>query len=141
MTHTPSDVALTVLDGLVPLHIADLAASPSRLRAARHGLGDHIDTITAAAQHLAEDNYRLTQRARVVRMSTTARRERRQVLHSTARALAILALTAPAGVDFAGRHWCASPGCRAIDRDGHTAGGPAEPPGSVTTVDVAGGLL
>lgn len=119
MTHTPSDVALTVLDGLVPLHIVDLAASPSRLRAALHGLDGHIDTITAAAQHLAENNYRLTQRGRVVRMRATARRERRQALHSMARALAVLALTAEDGVDFHGRHWCSAPTCRAANRDEH----------------------
>lgn len=137
MTHTPSDVALVVLDGLVPLHIVDLAASPARLRAACHRLDEHIDTITAAAQHLVEHNYRLTQRGRIVRMKAASHRERRQVLHATARALAVLALTAVDGVDFHGRHWCTTPGCRATDRDSHVSSQTSRPPiGPRTVVDL-----
>lgn len=140
MTHTPSDLALTVLDGLVPLHIADLAASPARLRAALHGLDGHIDTITAAGQRLMEGNWRWTARGGVVRYSRAAHAERRQALTATARTLAVLALTAEDGFDFHGRHWCASPGCRATDRDGHASTTPATRR-ATTTVSVADDLL
>lgn len=43
------------------------------------------------------------------------------------RALAVLAVTAEGGVDFAGLHWCADPACRATTRYDH-AGDTVPPP-------------
>ena len=67
-----------------------------------------------------------------------------QTFNALARGLAVAALTADGGVDFAGQHWCATPGCRATSRREHAAGDererpvpPAEParrPGPAETV-------
>jgi hypothetical protein len=108
---THDRVAITVLAGLVPLHIATLQANPARLRAARRDIDGCIDVITAAGQHLQEGNWRLTQRGTVVRYTKRDHAERRQALTALARALAVCALTRPAGVTFAGLHWCSNPGC------------------------------
>ena len=111
MTH--DDVALTVITGLVPLHLADLTANPSRLEKARQNVDAILDAITSDSQGLLEGNCRLTDRGGVVRYTKARHRERGQALHAVARGLAICALTVDGGVAFHGLHWCTTPGCRA----------------------------
>lgn len=93
----PADVPpmlLTVLNGLIPLHLARLASlsEGDRKRLAER----YADELAAGADRLtAPGNF-------------TDRRERARALTALAGGLAIGAMQ-PGGVTWAGRHWCARP--------------------------------
>lgn len=118
----PQHLLLTLLDGLVPLHIAVLDADHFLLREARRNAGDLADAVTACGDRLLRGNWALTNKGKVRRLGTREHAERRQALNAMARALAVRALTADGGIDFAGRYWCIAPGCRASSCWEHAAG-------------------
>jgi hypothetical protein len=100
----PQHLLLTLLDGLVPLHIAVLDADHGRLHEARRDAGDLADTITSCGDRLLRGNWTLTNKGRARHCTAQEHAERQRALHATARALAVLALTADGGIDFADRH-------------------------------------
>jgi hypothetical protein len=62
---------------------------------------------------------RLQQRADVAMFGGGRPGEARQYVGALTTALALMALQADGGVDFAGLHWCAIPHCRASSRYDH----------------------
>lgn len=89
---------LTVLNGLIPLHLARLAGLSE---------GDRRRLAEQYADGLATGADRL-----VMPGNFTDRRERSQALTALAGGLAIGAMQ-PGGITWAGRHWCVTPhpGC------------------------------
>jgi hypothetical protein len=99
---------MTVLDGLIPLHLMRLAqlSEGDRSRLAER----YADALAAGADRLtAPGNF-------------DDRAERSEALTALAGALAIGAMQ-PGGVTWAGRHWCTKPhpNCPANTVDGRSA--------------------
>lgn len=86
---------LTILDGLVPLHLMRLAR-PGEYQRALAEAGDLADAIAEAGDRLtAPANFR----------APSDRRTRGELLNTMATCLA-LGARQPGGIVWAGRHWC-----------------------------------
>lgn len=93
---------LTILDGLVPLHVANLA-DPGEYERAQSRKEELADVLGESADRLvAPENFR----------HPDDRRRRGQALNAAAACLALGAYQY-GGITWAGRHWCVKPhtGC------------------------------
>jgi hypothetical protein len=101
---------------LIHIHLA--AAVPLRIHELRQLPDSAVDAIRAGLPE------RLQQGADAMLFGTAAPGEAGRAVGAWTTALALLALTAEGGVDFAGRHWCPIPHCRATSRYEHAAPNP-----------------
>jgi hypothetical protein len=98
------------------LHTHLACAVPLRIQELRDQPEWALDQIRATLPE------RLQQGADAMQFGGGAPGEAALTVGAWTTALALLALQADGGVDFAGHHWCATPNCRAANRYDHADG-------------------